>query len=167
MESSILNRQRLEGYEIILASQPEDFEAAGKLFREYAASLEIDLCFQNFEDELQNLRVHYDLPTGALVLVSKDAEYVGCAGIRRIDTRIGELKRMYVKPADRGTGIGRILLEQATDAARKLRYEYLRLDTLQSMARALKLYRQSGFYDIPPYYPNPEKDVLYLEKKLL
>jgi putative acetyltransferase len=146
------------------ADTDQEFEQAKVLFLEYAASLDIDLSFQNFSKELESVRLQYDLPTGALILAYKNDALAGCAGIRRLDDDTGELKRMYVRPEFRGLSLGKELLEKAIQAANALGYRKLRLDTLASMTTARRLYEASGFEAIEAYYYNPIKDVIYMEK---
>lgn len=152
--------------EVIVAKTATEFAEAGKLFREYAAALDFDLCFQGFEQELNELPRQYGFPNGGLILLQKGKQFVGCAGIRRFENRIGELKRMYIQPDHRGQGFGHLLLESTIRHAVELGYDFLRLDTLKSMSSAIKLYRHFDFYDIPAYRYNPSEEVLYFEKVL-
>ncbi|MHA4740519.1 GNAT family N-acetyltransferase [Dyadobacter sp. MSC1_007] len=145
------------------ASTDQEFEEAKELFNEYAASLNVDLCFQNFSQELENVRKLYDKPTGALLVVYKSGVPVGCVGVRRFDDATAELKRMYVRPECRGLNIGKELLDRALTAAKELGYSKMRLDTLSSMTRAQKLYESFGFAPIPAYYFNPLEDTIYME----
>lgn len=151
-------------YSIITTA--EEYRKAAKLFREYAAWLGIDLCFQHFEEELAALGKMYSAPTGGIILCRQGDCFVGCVGVRRIDDRTAELKRMYVQPAHQHKGIGKALLEKSLALAKDLKYELIRLDTLNSMKPAIHLYTQYGFYEIPAYYHNPESTAIYMEKKL-
>jgi len=152
--------------EIQIAETFVDFVAGKKLFLEYAQSLDFNLCFQNFEQELADIQTQYGAPNGCLLLVKNEQEAVGCAGVRRWQGDIAELKRMYLKPQTRGLGLGRKLLESALENARWLGYRSIRLDTLPSMAAAIALYREFGFTDISPYRDNPFEGTIYLEKQL-
>ncbi len=152
--------------EIATATSAADFAIGKQLFLEYAQSLDFDLCFQNFEQELADIQVQYGVPNGCLLLVKNEQEAVGCAGVRRWQGDIAELKRMYLKPQTRGLGLGRKLLEAALENARSLGYRSIRLDTLPSMAAAIALYREFGFADISPYRDNPFEGTIYLEKQL-
>ncbi|MCF0052558.1 GNAT family N-acetyltransferase [Dyadobacter sp. LJ53] len=147
-----------------LAETSEEFEQAKELFIEYAHSLEIDLSFQNFSGELESVRLQYDKPTGALLLVYQDGSLAGCAGIRRLDGEIAELKRMYVRPDFRGLGIGKELLKRAIATAAGIGYKKIRLDTLSSMTKARSLYESFGFEPIDPYYFNPIEETIYMER---
>ena len=147
----------------IIACNDEDYRKAAKLFKEYAAWLNIDLSFQHFDEELQELKTMYADPGGGIILCKKGNDYVACAGIRKINNKTAELKRMFVKSAYRGQGIGKILLEKAIDFARSANYSCIRLDTLNHMLPAINLYKQYGFYEIPAYYHNPNTTAVYFE----
>ncbi len=125
------------------------------LFREYAQGLGVDLCFQNFEHELRSLPGAYAPPRGVLLLAEVAGLPAGCVAVRPLDAWICELKRLYLRSAYRGTGLGRALTEAALDAARQMGYALIRLDTLPDMQTAQRLYESLGFYEIPPYYDNP------------
>lgn len=144
----------------------ETYTAAAALFNEYANWLGIDLCFQNFDKELETLETMYAAPNGGIILCREEENYVACVAIRRIDSTTAELKRMYVQPAQQGKGIGAMLLKEAIQLAEKLGYKAIRLDTLDSMQPAIGLYKKNGFYAIAPYYHNPNSNALYFEKKL-
>jgi len=150
----------------VRAKTTDQFVAARNLFVEYAEGLTIDLCFQNFEKELDEIPVQYNEPAGGLILIRHKHGYMGCAGIRKLEDTIAELKRMYIQPRYRGSGLGRILLGRAVDLARELGYSKIRLDTLRTMDAAVNLYRKSGFTGIDPYYFNPSPEVLYFEKEI-
>lgn len=143
-----------------------DIETARRLFREYEASLAIDLCFQNFEAELAGLPGDYAPPSGTLLIARRGGEAAGCVALRRLDEGIAEMKRLYVRDAFRGQGLGRLLAEEVIGEARRLGYGTMRLDTLPSMREAIPLYRSLGFRDIPPYRNNPIEGALFLEKDL-
>ena len=150
----------------ILAQENEEYEAASLLFKEYAVWLNIDLGFQHFEKELENLKTMYNSTDGGIVLCKEADSFIACVAIRRIAENIAELKRMYVQPAHQHKGIGKTLLEKSIALATSCKYEYIRLDTLNHMIPAINLYKKYGFYEIPAYYHNPVSTAVYFEKKL-
>jgi ribosomal protein S18 acetylase RimI-like enzyme len=152
--------------EIVRVTSPSEVDAARRLLSEYAASLDIDLGFQDFASELERLPGEYVSPTGALLLAMDGDEAVGCVALRPfLPPFIGEIKRLYVVPAARGGGLGVRLAEAALDAARAAGYARVRLDTLSSMQAAQCLYEGLGFTDIDAYRHNPH-EARYLELKL-
>lgn len=152
--------------EYCIAKSKDEFEAAAILFLEYASWLQVDLCFQSFDEELQTLDKMYASENGGIVLCKLGDEFIGCSAIRRIDTDICELKRMWVKPGHQNKGIGVGLLKECIQMAEKLKYKCIRLDTLERLAAAIHLYKKHGFVETAPYYFNPEKEVVYMEKEL-
>ncbi len=150
----------------IAAGTPGEYAIGKKLFQEYIATLKVDIGFQNVPRELSELETRYGPPGGVLLLAIHAGDYVGCAGVRRLDDNYCELKRMYVKPGNRGLGIGRLLLDQCLVHARGLGYSAIRLDTLPSMQAALRMYREAGFATIDAYYENPHRYVIFMEKTL-
>lgn len=136
------------------------------LFEEYAASLGIDLCFQGFEQELAGLPGSYAPPQGRLLLAWEGGQTAGCIALRPLEPGSCEMKRLYVRPAFRGHGIGRVLVDRIIQAARQAGYRLMRLDTLPSMTAALALYRRLGFREIAPYYENPVEGAVFLELQL-
>jgi len=148
------------------ATSADEIEAARALFREYAAGLGVDLCFQNFDEELATLPGGYAPPEGRLLLAWDGAETAGCVALRRFADGIGEMKRLYVRPAWRGTGLGRALAETVIVEARAARYMTLRLDTLPTMTTAQRLYHTLGFREIAAYRDNPVRGASYLELSL-
>ena len=135
------------------------------LFQEYADSLSIDLCFQQFDTELATLPGEYADPRGALLLALVDGAPAGCCALRPLDTadypNASEMKRLFVRKAFRGFGLGRQLAEATLDAARQRGYACVLLDTLDDMESARALYTDLGFTDIPPYYHNPIQGAHY------
>ena len=147
-----------------------ELEDVRAIFREYAAGLGVDLCFQHFEEELADLPGEYAPPRGALFLARVDGEIAGCCALRPLDTadypNAAEMKRLYVRKAFRGFGLGRQLAEATLDAARQAGYDCVLLDTLDDMEAARALYGDLGFEDIPPYYHNPIPGAHYLKADL-
>jgi putative acetyltransferase len=152
--------------QIIIANKETEYEAAAILFQEYATWLNIDLSFQKFEDELLQLKEMYNLPTGAILLAIENDVCIGCVAVRKKETTIAELKRMYIKPTARKKGLGDLLLQEALKMATNLGYKKIWLDTLNNMTPAISLYKKAGFYEIAPYYFNPEKNAVFFEKLL-
>ena len=144
----------------------QDLEAVRRLFNEYAQSLSVDLAFQSFEDEVAALPGGYAPPTGALLVARVGGEPIGCVALRAIDAETCELKRLFVRPAHRGGGVGLRLLESAVAEARRLGYRRLRLDTIPEMGRAQELYERFGFRDIAAYTENPVAGARFLELEL-
>jgi GNAT superfamily N-acetyltransferase len=148
-------------------SPADDMEPVRVLFREYAASLGIDLCFQNFEQELADLPGRYAPPSGCLLLATAGDEPVGCVALKQIAEGVCEMKRLYVRGRHRGTGLGRRLAERVIREARGLGHQEIRLDTVPSvMGSAVALYRSLGFRDIPAYCLNPVPGALFMELRL-
>ena len=145
-------------------------EATRSLFRDYAAALNVDLCFQNFESELLALPGDYAAPRGVLLLATVNGESAGCCAMRPMDgvdyANACEMKRLYVRPAFRGLGLGRLLAEAVLDAARLAAYDCILLDTLDDMESARALYEDLGFEAIAPYYFNPIPGAHYLKAEL-
>ena len=152
-------------YDYIIAGTDEDYRNAAKLFKEYAAWLNIDSSFQHFEEELQELKKMYAAPGGGIILSKNGNDYVASVAIRKINNETAELKRMFVQPAYQNKGIGKKLLEKAIEFARCANYCCIRLDTLNNMLPAINLYKQYGFYEIPAYYHNPNTTAVYFELK--
>jgi len=139
---------------------------ARTLLLEYADSLDVDLAFQNFEQELSEFPANYLPPAGALLLADHDQLLAGSVAMRRLDEQICEMKRLYVRPGFRGFGIGRILAAAIIEAGKDAGYCYMRLDTLPGMGDAQRLYGILGFREIPAYYENPIAGTRYLELDL-
>jgi len=149
--------------EIILAKTPADVAEIRKLFREYAASLDFDLCFQDFHAELGKLPGDYAPPSGRLLLAVVDNLAAGCVALRRLSEDVSEMKRLYVRPQFRGLAIGKQLAEAIIREGREAGYRAMRLDTLASMEAARKIYRSLGFVEIEAYRYNPIEGAVYME----
>ena len=140
---------------LVQPGSPEHWAAARALVEEYAASLQLDLEFQNFDEEIASLDREYGSPDGCFVLAVQDNRFVGCGGVRRHDASACEMKRLYVVPAARGGGIARLIAERLIAHARERGYRSMLLDTLPTMARAQALYRSLGFTPTDAYRFNP------------
>ena len=155
---------------LIRPETPAQLEATREIFREYAGSLGIDLCFQNFEAELRELPGGYAEPAGCLLLALVDGELAGCGAFRALpeadDANACEMKRLYVRPAFRRFGLGRLIAQALMDEARRCGYSAVLLDTLDDMEAARELYASLGFEETAPYYYNPIPGAHYLKARL-
>ncbi len=156
--------------ELVPAHGEGHLETVREIFLEYAQGLGVDLCFQGFEEELAQLPGDYAPPRGALLLALVDGAVAGCCALRPLDSsdypNAAEMKRLYVRKAFRGFGLGRRLAEATLDAARLGGYASVLLDTLSDMEAARALYGELGFEEIPPYYHNPIAGAHYLKVDL-
>jgi ribosomal protein S18 acetylase RimI-like enzyme len=152
---------------ILEAKTDSDFDEARTLFQEYAAALAVDLCFQNFAYELEHMREIYGAPAGCVLLAGRGGEIVGCVALRRFEGNVCEMKRLYVRPAARGSNLGRLLAVSVIEHARAFGYCRMVLDTLTSLKAARSLYRSLGFRETAPYYTNPLEGVVYMELDLM
>ncbi|HKW54879.1 MAG TPA: GNAT family N-acetyltransferase [Stellaceae bacterium] len=150
------------------ARSAADIAEAAALFRDYAAALDVDLCFQGFDEELATLPGKYGPPRGELLLArGADGAPLGCVALRPLDApQLCEMKRLYVRDAARGHGAGRALVAAIIAAAEARGYAEMRLDSLPSMTAALALYRRFGFAEIPAYCFNPVPGTVYLALSL-
>jgi ribosomal protein S18 acetylase RimI-like enzyme len=153
--------------DLVPAAGPSDIETARNLFREYAAGLGFDLGFQGFEAELGALPGDYAPPKGALLLAREGTRVAGCVALRSLSAGVCEMKRLYVRHAFRGTGLGRRLASAIMDEGRTLGYGRMRLDTVPAMQSAIALYESLGFKDIAPYRANPIPGARFMEATLV
>jgi GNAT superfamily N-acetyltransferase len=165
------NRDRFhevrDSIELIQATLPEHIEEARSLFLEYGNSLGFSLCFQSFDEEVKKLPGAYGPPSGILLLARRSDHAAGCIALRKLEDGICEMKRLYVRPGDRGRGLGRALVERLILEARALGYGRMRLDTIETaMKDAVALYRQMGFREIAPYSSIPIESALWMELML-
>jgi putative acetyltransferase len=151
---------------IIQAGDSEESRCVRTLFEEYAASLNFDLCFQNFDEELANLPGDYSPPEGCILLALQDGQPAGCVALHRLDDGICEMKRLYVRPPFRALGIGKVLAEAIIAEARRKGYKKMWLDTVPSMHEAQALYESLGFRDIESYRYNPICGTRFMELRL-
>lgn len=151
---------------ITQAHSREHLTTVRALFAEYAGSLEVDLCFQNFNQEMAGLPGQYAPPEGRLLLALDRTQAAGCVALRKIGGGICEMKRLYVRPAYRQLRTGRMLAEAIIEAARRIGYDRMRLDTLATMKPAIALYESLGFRRIEPYYDNPSAGAVFMELEL-
>lgn len=152
------------------ASEAPLTDIAADLFREYQSDIGVDLCFQGFEEELAHLPGHYAAPHGMLLVAFVGDDAAGCCAFRPLHDcdypNACEMKRLFVRKAFRGFGIGRLLVDQTLLHAKQAGYSTMLLDTLTDMETARALYAQTGFVEVPPYYHNPLPGAHYLKVDL-
>jgi putative acetyltransferase len=165
-----LTETRAPEITVVYPDAPDLLEAAREIFRDYARSLDVDLCFQNFDAELAALPGAYAAPKGYLLLAFVDGALAGCGAFRPLAdvdyANACEMKRLYVRPAFRRFGLGRALAQRLMDEARRSGYSVMLLDTLDDMEAARGLYSALGFEEIAPYYFNPIAGAHYLKAAL-
>jgi ribosomal protein S18 acetylase RimI-like enzyme len=152
---------------VFLVEKDQDVASARELFTEYADSLDFDLDFQGFDEELANLPGEFAPPKGCLLLAEYKGQLAGCVALRALSEDICEMKRLYVRPEFRGLGIGRALAEAVIAQGRNIGYTRIRLDTAPSMEAARALYLSLGFGQISPYRYNPIEGAVFMELQLL
>ena len=156
-----------EKVEIKQAETVEEIEQTRELFREYEKWFGLKLCFQNFDEEVENLPGKYVPPDGRLFLAFTDGKLAGCIALRKLEEKICEMKRLFVREDFRGMKIGKILIEKLISEAELIGYEKMRLDTFPAkMGKAVELYSSYGFYEIEPYYHNPYGETLFMELQI-
>jgi len=149
--------------DILVVDSQGQFNQAREIFQEYHKAIGVDLCFQNFDAELEQLERVYSSPNGLLLFALEKDLLAGCVAYRRISETICEMKRLYIKPAFRGKGIGKALTHEVIKRSREAGYSSMRLDTLPSMEDAIELYHTLGFREIEPYYLNPIAGTKFME----
>jgi GNAT superfamily N-acetyltransferase len=152
--------------QIIQATTPEQIAEARGLFEEYANWLGIDLCFQGFAAELAALPGIYAPPRGRLLLATCASGFAGCVALRPLGTTVCEMKRLFVRPAFQGQGLGRALAQRVISEAQTVGYAAMKLDTLPFMQGAIRLYESLGFARCSAYYETPMRETVFLELKL-
>jgi GNAT superfamily N-acetyltransferase len=156
----------INGLNIVQLESGQHLDVIRALFVEYAESLDFDLDFQNFKDELAQLPGEYAPPEGCLIIAFYQGEPAGCVGLRKLEKDICEMKRLYVRPRYRAMGVGKVLAESIIREAGVRGYKHMRLDTVPSMKKARSLYLSMGFKKIDPYCYNPIRGATFMEKKL-
>lgn len=155
--------QRNGVIEIIRAMTDIHMDEVRRLCREYVDFLGVDLCFQSFEEEMEELPGKYDSPGGCLLIAVNGDAVIGCVAVRPLEDDVCEMKRLYVRPEYRGCGAGRMLVRRIIDEAIAVGYLRMRLDTLDTLTEAMTLYESFGFKKTSPYYYNPLTGVVYWE----
>jgi putative acetyltransferase len=154
----------VKGLSIFQAESPAQITQARELFLEYAQSLGFSLCFQNFDKELAELPSDYAPPEGRLLLAECEGQLAACVALHKLEPRICEMKRLYLRPQFRGKGLGRALAERIIAEAHQIGYQRMRLDTVEPVMKdAVAMYRKLGFTEIAPYRPNPIAGAMYME----
>ena len=152
--------------QIINAQEQDQYQKVRELFMQYAGSLDFDLEFQGFSQELATLPGHYAPPDGCILLAEDSGRFVGCVALRPLEDKICEMKRLYVKPDYRGRGIGRMLACSIIDRAREIGYAKMRLDTIATMQEARTLYYSLEFQNIKAYRYSPLDEPSFMELEL-
>jgi len=152
--------------QLILATEKAHFSAGAELFMEYIRTLEFDIGFQQYQQEIEQIQELYSPPKGVLWLVYHQQRFEGCCAVRPFKGAICELKRTYLRPALHARGLGQVLLDKCMSSARGLGYQKMLLDTHSSMLPAIGLYKKNGFKEVEPYYPNPIENIIYMQVDL-
>jgi ribosomal protein S18 acetylase RimI-like enzyme len=153
-------------FQIITAKTTNHLDSVRALFLEYAESLGFDLCFQDFQKELDTLPAKYAEPEGTILLAFEDSKAIGVVALWKLSDGVCEMKRLYTKPETRGKGLGKALAQAIIQEAKNRNYELMKLDTLVRMTAANALYQSLNFEETMPYNYNPENDVRYYAKSL-
>jgi putative acetyltransferase len=154
-------------YQIVEVNTPQLIQETKVLFREYEKWLNVSLCFQGFEEEVNTLPGKYSPPEGRLYLVQLDEKFSGCIALRKLEEGICEMKRLYLREELRGKGIGNTLVTKIIRDAKEIGYKTMRLDTIkEKMPKAVAIYSRHGFIETKPYYHNPNPHTLFMELDL-
>jgi putative acetyltransferase len=156
----------MENISILKANSKEEIEVVRELFIEYQNFLQVDLCFQSFNEELAKLPYKYAEPEGTILLAKVDEKFAGVVALWKLEEGVCEMKRLFVKDKFKGLGIGRKLAERLLEEAKSKGYKIMKLDTLKRLKAANELYPKLGFIETNSYNYNPENDVAYFEKTL-
>lgn len=152
---------------IVQANIEEKAEEIRHIFLQYYQELlKIDVCFRDFEKELENLQEYYEYPNGDLLLAVEREKVMGCVALRKVNQNICEMKRLFVYPEYRGQGLGRMLSQEIINKAKHGGYQHMRLDTLDWLKEAIGLYQSLGFNEIPPYLKESKVKLVYLGLEL-
>lgn len=154
-----MTKQRID---IIEATSKADVADVKQIFFEYAEFLKVDLCFQDFEQEMKTFPAFYQL----LLLARVDGAAAAAVGLKDLGEGVSEMKRLYARPEFQGLGLGTRLCDALINQARERGFKTMRLDTLKRLEIAISMYRKYGFVEIDKYYDNPESDVVYMELTL-
>jgi putative acetyltransferase len=150
----------------LIDKEGPELEIVRQLFREYAAELQEDLCFQSFDAEVKDPLKKYVHTGGCIILANIEGEPAGCIALMPMESAACEMKRLYVRPAYRKTGLGKVLVSKLLSFAEENGFQKMKLDTLERLQPAIRLYEHFGFTHTTPYYSNPISDVVYMEKQL-
>jgi ribosomal protein S18 acetylase RimI-like enzyme len=151
---------------VVLPGEAAEIAVVRALFVEYQRELDVDLCFQSFQEELDTLPGKYGPPGGVLYIGSVNGDVAACGALRPLDDGVCEIKRVYVRPGFRRRGIGRKITLRLMEDSAQIGYSVCRLDTLRRLAPALAMYEELGFVETQPYNFNPEPDIVYLERPI-
>jgi GNAT superfamily N-acetyltransferase len=151
----------------VVTANTELVAATKNLFKAYQQELNENLCFQGFEEELENPLKKYAAPSGVILLAKRETDYIGCIALQPLLGNNCEMKRLYVTPNYRKFKVGQLLVEQILLEAKKRNYTTMKLDTLSRLVPAIKLYEKYGFENVNAYYENPLPNVVYMEKQLV
>ena len=162
-----LSQLSSNSFDVKPARSVPEYTATAALFRAYAASLDVDLCFQGFQQELAALPGPYAPPDGELLLAKRGDHVLGCVALKKLEPGVAEIKRLYVREQARGIGVAKALIEAVVQTARERKYKEIKLDTLPQMQAAIALYKSNGFAPIPAYGSHAYPGLVTLGRKLV